>query len=337
MRRVVLMLGAALAAALLFGVVSDAGAAGGRPSVAVTRAAQVPTGARKVGTVPGGSIVAGVVVLRPRDEAALTQFIASVTSAGSPSFHHYLAAGQFTARVGATAATVAAVKSQLAADGLRVTSVTSDRLLVGFEGSASRVESAFQTQLANYRLANGTGGQLTTAAIRLPASIAGVVSGVVGLNTLLRPQPLGILRGSAAAKRAHLKAQATAVSHVAGAPSACSDAQTDAQTFGGLTDDQIANAYGAFGEYNAGDLGAGQHVAIYELEPFLRSDIKTFDTCYFGSSQAAQMAGRLKVVPVDGGQPTGPGSGEAVLDVEDISAMAPGANIDVYEAPNNVF
>jgi hypothetical protein len=49
------------------------------------------------------------------------------------------------------------------------------------------------------------------------------------------------------------------------------------------------------------------------------------------------MAGRLKVVPVDGGQPTGPGSGEAVLDVEGISAMAPGANIDVYEAPNNVF
>jgi hypothetical protein len=336
MRRVVLMLGAALAAALLFGVVSDAGAAGGRPSVAVTRAAQVPTGARKVGTVPGGSIVAGVVVLRPRDEAALTQFIASVTSAGSPSFHHYLAAGQFTARFGPTAATVAAVKSQLAADGLRVTSVTSDRLLVGFAGSASKVEGAFQTQLANYRLANGARGQLTTAAIRVPASIAGVVSGVVGLNTLVRPQPLGILRGSAAGRRAHVKARAAAVAQVAGAPSACSAAQTDAQDLGGLTDDQIANAYGAFGEYGAGDLGAGQHIAIYELEPFLRSDIKTFDTCYFGSSQAAQMASRLSVVPVDGGQPTGPGSGEAVLDVEDISAMAPGASIDVYEAPNNV-
>jgi pro-kumamolisin-like protein/IPT/TIG domain-containing protein len=337
MRRFALMLGVLLLGAVMLGVVDDAGATGGRPAVAVTRAAQIPTGARKVGAVPGAQSVAGVVVLRPRDEAALTQFIASVTSAGSASFHHYLAAGQFANRFGPTAATVAAVKSQLAADGLRVTSVAGDRLLVGFRGSASKVESAFQTQLANYRLSNGTSGQLTTAAIRVPASIAGVVSGVVGLNTLLRPQPLGIIRGSAAAKRAHLKARAASVAHVAGAPAACSDAQTDAQTFGGLTDDQIANAYGAFGEYNAGDLGAGQHIAIFELEPFLRSDIQTFDTCYFGASQAAQMANRLKVIPVDGGQPTGPGSGEAVLDVEDISAMAPGANIDVYEAPNNVF
>ena len=46
------------------------------------------------------------------------------------------------------------------------------------------------------------------------------------------------------------------------------------------------------------------------------------------------MAGRLNVIPVDGGQPQGPGSGESILDVEDVSAMAPGANIDVYEAPN---
>lgn len=337
MRRFALMLGAVLVAASLFGVVSDAGAAGGRPPVVVTRAAQVPAGAKKVGVVPAASTVEGVVVLRPRDQSALTRFIASVTTAGSASFHHYLAAGQFAARFGPTAATVAAVRSQLASDGLRVTSVTSDRLLVGFTGSASKVESAFQTQLADYRLSNGTRGQLTTAAIRVPASIAGVVSGVVGLNTLVRPQPLGIVRGSAAAKRAHLKPRTAPVVHLSGAPSACSEAQTAAQSLGGLTDDQIANAYGAFGEYDAGDLGAGQHIAIYELEPFLRSDIKTFETCYFGASQAAQMAARLNVVPVDGGQPTGPGSGEAVLDVEDISAMAPGADIDVYEAPNNVF
>ena len=40
---------------------------------------------------------------------------------------------------------------------------------------------------------------------------------------------------------------------------------------------------------------------------------------------------------IDGGQPPGAGSGEAVLDIQDISAIAPGANIDVYEAPNTTF
>lgn len=37
------------------------------------------------------------------------------------------------------------------------------------------------------------------------------------------------------------------------------------------------------------------------------------------------------MIPVDGGQPAGSGSGEAILDVDDISAMAPDAHIDVYE------
>ncbi len=49
------------------------------------------------------------------------------------------------------------------------------------------------------------------------------------------------------------------------------------------------------------------------------------------------MVRHVKVVPVDGGQPAGYGSGEALLDVENVSAMAPSAAIDVYEAPNTSF
>jgi subtilase family serine protease len=46
------------------------------------------------------------------------------------------------------------------------------------------------------------------------------------------------------------------------------------------------------------------------------------------------MLSRLHVIPVDGGLPVGPGFGEANLDVEDLSAMAPGATIDVNEGPS---
>ena len=69
-------------------------------------------------------------------------------------------------------------------------------------------------------------------------------------------------------------------------------AQQDAETSGGLTDDQIANAYGAFGLYRSGDFGSGQHVAVYELQPFLATDIENFDSCYFGATEAAQMSGQ---------------------------------------------
>ena len=47
------------------------------------------------------------------------------------------------------------------------------------------------------------------------------------------------------------------------------------------------------------------------------------------------MSGRLHVIPVDGGQPAGVGGwARPALDIENVSALAPGAQIDVYEAPN---
>jgi hypothetical protein len=327
----------AMAAAVALGPAGDAGAASKTVMVRVTATPRIPSGAHPIGAVSPSTTETGAVVLKPRDEGALTSFIASVTAAGSSNFHHYLAPGQFESRFGPTRTTIDAVKSQLAADRLQVTKVAGDGLLVEFRGTASNTESAFQTGLTSYKLANGTTGQATSSAVSLPSSIASQVSSVIGLDSLVEPQALDVERGSLARAKAHPAAKSAQFSHPPGSPDACSDASADAAELGGLTDDQIANSYGAFGLYKQGDVGAGQHIAIYELEPFLPSDIKTFDTCYFGASTANQMAGRLHVIPVDGGQPTGPGSGEAILDVEDVSALAPGATIDVYEAPNNVF
>jgi hypothetical protein len=200
-------------------------------------------------------------------------------------------------------------------------------------GSAGQVERAFGTSLDRVRLADGTLAQATSGAVRLPSAIAPNVSAVLGLNTVVRPQALGVVRAKRSAASSHAAAKTSSVSHPAGSPDPCADATSDAQSFGGLTDDQLANAYGATALYSAGDLGAGQHIGVYEDEPFLPSDLKTFDTCYFGATAAGQMASRVKAIPIDGGQPAGPGSGEAILDVENISAIAPDADIDVYEGP----
>jgi hypothetical protein len=316
--------------------VATAARAPSKPTmVKVTSAPHVPVGAKRVGAVKSSATVKGTVVLQPRNTAALTKFISEVTTPKSPEFHHYLPAGAFASRFGPAKATIAAVRSQLQADGLKVASVASDGLLVRFSGTAQHVEKAFGTGLESYRLANGAAGQATTGAIKVPSTIASKVTAILGLDNLVHAEAVPILRG--AKKSGHPAAKAaprSGESFPPGAPDACADAQADAQEFGGLTDDQIARAYGAFGLYGAGDLGAGQSIAVFEAEPFLPSDIETFDTCYFGATTAAQMASRLHIVSVDGGQPTGPGSGEAILDVEDVSAMAPGANIDVYEAPN---
>lgn len=313
---------------------SGVAAASSPRMVRVGAAPRVPAGARSLGAASSSASLSGTVVLKPRDNAALVRFIDAVSDPSSPLYHQYLPAGAFAGRFGATKATIDDVRSQLAADGLRVTGVSSDRLLINFSGSVAHIEHAFRTGVRRYRLADGSTGQTTTSAAALPSTVASSVIGVVGLNDLVRVRPAGIARAPAS-DRGRIRRAATATfSHPSGAPTPCPAATADAQQFGGLTDDQIAHAYGAFGLYDSGDLGQGQHIALYELEPFLYSDVRTFDTCYFGAGRAAAMLSRLHVIPVDGGQPTGPGSGEANLDVEDLSAMAPDATIDVYEGPS---
>ena len=314
--------------------------------VTVAAAPQVLFGDRALGAVAASSKQTGVVVLKPSDPSALTSFIVGVTDKSSPLFHHYLAPGAFSGRFGPAPATLAAVRAQLTSDGLRVTNVSGDGLLVSFSGSVTAVETAFRTRIERYRLAGGTIGQATTTALRMPSSIAGSVAAVLGLNDLVPARPAFTRPGPPSVQRSFPRAKATSFTHPPGSPDACSLAQEDAESQGGLTDDEIANAYGAFGLYQIGDFGAGEHIGIFELAPFLASDIETFDACYFGAAQGAKMSGRngnlagslLSVIPVDGGIPQpGPESqnDEDNLDIEDVSAIAPQAKIDVYEAPLN--
>ena len=330
----------AVVCGLLAGAGQSATAVG--PSRIVAAAPRLPHAARVLGAVRADATVAGAVVLRPRSQTALTRFLAAVSDKHSPLFHHYLAPGQFASRFGPAPSSIATVTARLRAEGLNVT-VAPNGMFVDFRGTAAQVEHAFGVGLDRVRLADGSVGRARTAAIRLPASIAGLVTSVVGLDNLMRFRPAAITPSAAAhASRPHraaihTAAKASKFAHPAGSPTPCADAKNAAAQYGGLTDDQIANAYGAFGLYSAGDLGAGQHIAVFELEPFDATDIQTFDECYFGVAAAASMAGRLNVIPVDGGQPTGTGSGEALLDIENISALAPGATINVYEAPNTTF
>lgn len=342
MRRVlgVRALVAAPLVALVCFAISAAGAGAAAPTGTrvVTPRPLLPRGAKQLGAVSPSATVSGAVVLQPRDEAALTRFISQVTDKHSPLFHRYVTPASFAARFGPTPSTIAAVEAQLRSSGLSVTDVARGGLMIHFSAPANRVETAFRTGLERYRLTDGSIGRARTAPVRVPTAIAKDVSAVVGLDTTVKLRPSSLLHSPRSARDAHAAAKATTFIHAANSPTPCPEATDAAEQFGGLTDDQIANAYGAFGLFNAGDTGSGQHIAVYELEPFSMSDLQTFDTCFFGATQATSMLGRVHIKSVDGGLPPGPGNfGEAILDVEDVSAFAPGANIDVYEAPNNTF
>jgi hypothetical protein len=310
-----------------------AGAAGVAPStshssalVAVAAAPRLPAGARVVGSVAPTAELNGAVALALPDQQGVTQFIDETSNPHAAMYRHYLAPGQFASRFGPSGATIAAVEHQLTTDGLQVSGLSSNDLLVQFKGSAAAVESAFHTGLEKVHLADGSIGQATTSSVRIPASIAGDVVAVVGLDQLVKetagPVP--------AAATPHARTPAAAAPATSGGgPVACPDALAE-QATGALTDQQIASSYGVDGLYGASDLAGGQTVDIYELEPFELSDIATFDKCYFGTDNTSN----ITVTSVDGGPGTGYGSAEAALDVEDVSAVAPDAKIDVFEGPN---
>ncbi|MGH2843101.1 MAG: protease pro-enzyme activation domain-containing protein, partial [Solirubrobacteraceae bacterium] len=294
---------------------------------AVTAAPKLPKGARAISGVSTSLAVSGAVALKLRNQTAVERFIADVTNRHSPDYGRYLARGQFAKQFGPTQATIRDVEAQLRTDGLRVTGVSPNGILVDFTGSAATVEAAFDTGLDTVRLADGSLGRATTSAVRLPAAIASQVQSVVGLDQLVHET--GSPVRASGGRAGHAARTASAVPHIAGAPTACADAsaldQDDA-----LTDDQVANSYGLDPLYAAGDLGAGQTVDIYELEPFDISDVQAFDECYFGQDNTD----KITVTKVDGGPGTGPGSAEAALDVEDVSAIAPDAHIHVFTGPN---
>ncbi len=247
----------------------------------------------------------------------------------SPQYRHYLAPHQFAGLYGPTSATIRSVQRVLRAAHVHVGTVSDNGLLMHFRGTARTVASAFHTRLQTYRLADGSTGTRTTSAPALPSSIAAKVTAITGLNKSFQLQPMY----RRVTNQQQRTGPAPKVAHFPGEAKPCQIAAQTAKSENGLTLDRIAHAYGLDPLYKSGDLGQGTTIGIFELAPFLRSDVRTFDTCYFGKSAATAMAGRLHNINVDGGSGTGfsyGGTAEADLDVEFASALAPKATVDVY-------
>ncbi len=296
--------------------------------VPVQAAARILPGDRAIGAVTGSSQITAAIAMRLPNQQAVTKFIDETSDPRSRQFHQYLSRGQFAQRFGPSPAAVKAVENQLARDGLKVGAVSANRLLVSFSGSASRIEAAFHTGLQRVRLAGGGIGRATTSPVRLPASIAHDVLAVIGLNALVH-ESNDLMRPLKSLEHGRIEGPSLTSTRSDGGPVAC-PAAAALEQFGALTDQQVAYVYGLDPLYSAGDLGQGQTVDVYELEPFELSDVQTFDQCYFGASHTSQ----ITVTNVDGGPGTGPGSGEAALDVDNVSAIAPDAKIHVFSGPN---
>ena len=215
---------------------------------------------------------------------------------------HIITRAEFAQRYGATDADISAVAQFAEQFDLTVGEVNVARRSIVLIGTVANMNEAFGTQLQLFQssqgLFRGRVGQLF-----IPAELGEVIVGVFGLDD--RPQARTRLRR-----------------HIEVGPRAAGDTS--------YTPNQVANLY----SFPTSGNGAGQTVAIIELGGgFTQADL----TAYFG--KLGIKVPNVTSVAVDGGlnQPAGdPNSadGEVLLDIEVIGAIAPGAKLVVYFAPN---
>jgi subtilase family serine protease len=330
---------AALTAAGL--AVTSVAAAGGIPAVASASSARVQLSgsaspaserARPQGTVAAASAVSFDLTLSLQNAAGAQTLATEVSTPGSALFHHYLTDAQWEARFAPTQAEVNAAESWLRQQGFKVGSVPSDRLFVSAQGTAAQVEKTFSTGLGNYQV-NGHTVRLATGTLSVPSSVAGVVSGVVGVNQYLNtpaqepappagfrnPQPCSAYWG-----------QKTDTSDAASlyAP------YTSPQSYDicGYTPAQLRGGYGLTSAVSHGTDGSGVGIAIVDAydSPTLLSDAQT----YFAINDPSHplTSGQFfNVQPASVGNEAECGASgwfdEQALDVEASHAMAPGATI----------
>ncbi|MEU5043093.1 S53 family peptidase [Streptomyces griseorubiginosus] len=257
------------------------------------------TQAKRTGSVAAGKRIPVAISLSPRGGSALDTFVAKVSDPHSASYGHYLTKAQFAARFGRTDAEVKQLTRYLHAQGLTVGKVHAGNLLVDASGTAAQLEKAFGTKLSTFKDAkSGRSFYANDSAPTLPTTLASLVSDVAGLNN-----------------HAQLHHQAV--------PRTVSPHNGPG---GGYTPAQLKGGYNVSGTYT----GSGQKIALIEFDGFQQSNITKYDTNYSLGSPTPTVS------KVDGGSGAlGDGQVEVELDIEVLHAIAPKADVTVFEGPNS--
>ncbi len=303
------------------------------PAAGASSTGEVPVGtaphvlpsAHRAGTVPSSTPLRIDVVLSPRDPSALAAAVTSVSDPGSPAYHRFISQGAFARLFGPLPSTVESVRTTLTDLGLHPGPTSPNGLIIPVSATASEVEAAFRTHLDLYRV-DGHVAFANQSAPLIPSRISPYVEAVAGLDTVDVPRPQ--IAHQLSTHGAGSPGPTYLVSSHSTGPSPCSMATQTAQISGAYTADQIAQAYGFTSAYSAGHLGSGQTIGLFELEPYSQADVGTFESCYGIST-------KVTPVNVDGGPGTGSGSGESILDIDNVVSLAPLATVEVYQGPQS--
>ncbi len=210
---------------------------------------------------------------------------------------------QFAARYGADPADLDLVTRTLTGLGAQVVEVDVASRRVRVTGPAGLLSQIFGTSLRRVTSSNAVGSRVDhrhrSGELSVPGVLAGVVVAVLGLDD--RPQSCAQFRWAD--------------------PATLSTAYTPVEL-------------GKIYNFPAGTDGSGQSIAIIELGGgFDQADLDTYFAGLGITGPTVTAVGVDGANNVPGGDPSG-ADGEVLLDIEVAGALAPGASIVVYFAPN---
>src|SRR6201996_2107663 len=284
--------------------------------------------------VPNGASLNVTVALK-RDaatQAAFEQLLAEQQAPGSALYHQWLTPAQVGSMFGLAPADLPGVESGLESQGLTVTRVEPNGVLLDVTGSVGAVSGAFRTSFAEFRVGAETRLSATEEP-SVPQALQAVIAGVHGLSqSTLHPQSIAtVVQGKSPQRTSSLGTPDTLTAQVSGGLQAKPQfTATSGQHF--LTPNDFATIYDLGSVYSGGNTGAtvagkAQRVAIVG-----RSRVAATDISQFESMTGLPTAQPNVVVPTGGIDPGTTNDGnqdEATLDVDRVMGTAPGVGVDL--------
>lgn len=295
--------------------------------------------AQRLGPAGAAAAVNARVYLAPNGGvAALKQAVAGVSTPGSATYRHFLSAAQYQATYGTTVATVRQVERWLSSAGLTVTGVGEQNSYLAITGTVAAAQRAFGASIERFRH-DGQTVQAPASSLTVPASIAGTVVTVSGLDTTAHtaapastqdPPPAGFRNARPCSIYfGQVQAKYEADFHT---PLPKFNGKVLPYAPCGYTGPQFRSAYEGATPLD----GTGVTVAITDAyaAPTIAQDANTYAVNHGDGAYAPGQLTQAPHAAFTDQAACGPSGwyGEETLDVEAVHAMAPGANIRYYPA-----
>jgi len=238
------------------------------------------------------------IVLQLNNEDELEQYLLDMLDPSSARYRQFISPSYFLNRYAPTEDQVAQARNYLENNGLTVTSIDCNRLVMHASGTVLAINNIFNTEIKSFEQANGS--RFYAPAFELQVDEELIAHSIHGLENVFHAKPKS--NGLPAQKKLRAK------------------------TINGLTPTDIKTAYSLTKNLD----GSGQKIALFELDGFDANDITAYQN-QFGLPNTA-------VTTILVGDATGvPGAfaDQVTTDIELALGLAPGVSeILVYEGVN---